>query len=325
MKKIGWGFIGAGAIANRFMAGLVQVPDAYLAAVSSRTYEKAKSFADKHNAKVYKTTEELIADDNVDIVYVGTPHTVHKENTLLALSMGKPVLCEKPMAPNAKMVTEMVNFAREKKVYLMEAMWTRFFPAIRKALTWIEEGRIGKVQFVTADFGYYEKEDPSLIIFNPETAGGSLLDVGIYPLAFVFMVFGKKPNRITGLADMTSTGVDAAMGCTLGFEGGGLALLYSAMNTDTPQEAEIIGEKGRIVIPQFWSPKEANLYINGKLEEYFTQDHVGEGYQFEIAAVQDDIRNGRLENELMPLDESIAIAEVMDELRRQWGLVYPFE
>ena len=325
MKKIGWGFIGAGAIANRIMKGLVQVPDAYLAAVSSRTYDRAKVFADKHGAKVYATIEEMILDENVDIIYVGTPHTVHKENTLLALSMGKPVLCEKPMAPNARWVREMVNAAREKKVYLMEAMWTRFFPAMDKVRTWLKEGRIGKVQFVTADFGYYEKEDPSVIIFKPETAGGSLLDVGIYPIAFAFMVFGKKPNRITGLADMTSTGVDAAMGCTLGFDGGGLALLYSAMNAETPQVAEIIGEKGRIVIPQFWSPKEANLYVGGKLKETFKQQHEGEGYQFEIAAVQDDIRKGRLENELMPLDQSIQIAEVMDELRRQWGLRYPFE
>ena len=325
MKKFGWGFIGAGAIANRFMAGLMQVPDAYLAAVSSRTYERAERFAGKYNAKVYKSTEELIADEDADIVYVATPHTVHRENTLMAIEMGKPVLCEKPMAPNAKMVTEMVQAARKKRVYLMEAMWTRFFPAMKKVREWLDEGRIGKVQFVTADFGYYEEEDPSKIIFDPNTAGGSLLDVGIYPIAFAFMVFGKKPNRITGLADMASTGVDAAMGCTLGFEGGGLALLYSAMNAETPQVAEIIGQKGRIVIPQFWSPREAHLYIGGELIESFKGDHEGEGYQFEIAAVQEDIRNGRLENELMPLHESIAIAEVMDELRRQWGLVYPFE
>ena len=325
MKKFGWGFIGAGAIANRFMAGLMQVPDAYLAAVSSRTYEKARTFAGKYNAKVYKSTEELIADEDVDIVYVATPHTVHRENTLMAIEMGKPVLCEKPMAPNAKMATEMVQAARKKRVYLMEAMWTRFFPAMKKVREWLDEGRIGKVQFVTADFGYYEEEDPSKIIFDPNTAGGSLLDVGIYPIAFAFMVFGKKPNRITGLADMALTGVDAAMGCTLGFEGGGLALLYSAMNAETPQVAEIIGQKGRIVIPQFWSPREAHLYIGGELIESFKGDHEGEGYQFEIAAVQEDIRNGRLENELMPLHESIAIAEVMDELRSQWGLVYPFE
>ena len=259
MKKFGWGFIGAGAIANRFMAGLMQVPDAYLAAVSSRTYERAERFAGKYNAKVYKSTEELIADEDADIVYVATPHTVHRENTLMAIEMGKPVLCEKPMAPNAKMVTEMVQAARKKRVYLMEAMWTRFFPAMQKVRKWLDEGRIGKVQFVTADFGYYEEEDPSKIIFDPNTAGGSLLDVGIYPIAFAFMVFGKKTNRITGLADMALTGVDAAMGCTLGFEGGGLALLYSAMNAETPQVAEIIG-KGRIVIPQFWSPESTPLY-----------------------------------------------------------------
>ena len=161
MKKIGWGFIGAGSIANRFIKGLAQVPDAYLAAVSSRSYDKAKSFADKYGAKVYATVEEMILDENVDIVYVGTPHTIHRENTLLALNLGKPVLCEKPMAPNAELALEMVKTAREKKVYLMEAMWTRFFPVMDKVRSWLNEGTIGKVNFVAADFGYSEPEDPS--------------------------------------------------------------------------------------------------------------------------------------------------------------------
>jgi len=324
MKKIGWGFIGAGGITERFMTGLLQVPDAYLAAVSSRTYERAKNFADKYNAKVYRTVEELIADENVDIIYVATPNTVHRENTLMAINMGKPVLCEKPMAPNAQMVREMVKAAREKKVYLMEAMWTRFFPAAEKVRSWLADGKIGKVQFFLADFGFY-LDNPGDIRLNPETAGGSLLDVGIYPLAFAFMVFGKRPNRITGLADLTPNGVDLAMSFTLGFEGGGMAVLSSALNVNTPQQAVIVGEKGRIVIPEFFRPREAYLYIDGQLTDSFKGDHKGEGYQFEIAAVQDDIRNGRLENDLMPLDESIAIAEVMDELRRQCGIIYPFE
>jgi dihydrodiol dehydrogenase / D-xylose 1-dehydrogenase (NADP) len=325
MKKIGWGFIGAGSIANRFIKGLVQVPDAYLAAVASRSYDRAKSFADKYGAKVYASVEEMIQDESVDVVYVGTPHTIHRENTLIALNMGKPVLCEKPMAPNAKLVSDMVKTAREKKVYLMEAMWTRFFPVMKKVRSWLDDGIIGKVNLVTADFGYSEPEDPSSILFDPNYAGGSLLDVGIYPIAFAFMVFGKKPNRITGLADMTSTGVDASMACTLGFEGGGIASLYSATNAETPQVAYIMGDKGRIEIPSFWCPKEANLYIGNKLVESFRSDHEGEGYQFEVMAVQEDIRAGRLENQLMPLDESIAIAEIMDTLRKQWGLAYPFE
>ncbi|NLN04671.1 MAG: Gfo/Idh/MocA family oxidoreductase [Clostridiaceae bacterium] len=325
-EKIGWGFIGAGGITNRFIKGLVQVPDAYLAAVASRTEEKAKAFAETHGGKAYTSYEEVITDKNVDVVYVATPHSLHMEHTLLALDLGKPVLCEKPMAPNAEQVRKMVSKSRDKGIYLMEAMWTRFFPAIKKVREWLDEGEIGKVHHVTADFGFAAKENPASRLFNPELAGGSLLDVGVYTVSFASMVFGKKPNRITSVADMASTGVDACMGCTLGYEGGGIASLFSAINVRTPQEARIVGEKGYIVIPKFWSPSKAYLYKDGLLVEEFCDNKlVGGGFQYEIAAVQDDLRAGRLENELMPLDETIAIAETMDVIRAQWGLVYPFE
>lgn len=324
-NKIGWGFIGAGGITNRFIKGLQEVPDAYLAAVASRTSEKAKIFAESHGAKAYTDYKQVILDENVDVVYVATPHNLHMEHTLLALDLGKPVLCEKPMAPNAAQVREMVSKARDKKIYLMEAMWTRFFPAIQKVRTWLGEGEIGKVHLVTADFGFAAAENPSSRLFNPELAGGSLLDVGVYTVSFASMVFGKKPDRIASIADMASTGVDARMGCTLGYEGGGIASLFSAIRTSTPQEARIVGEQGYIVIPKFWSPGKALLYKNGQLVEEFSGDHISEGFQFEIAAVQEDLRAGKLENALMPLDESISIAETMDAIRAEWGLVYPFE
>ena len=341
--KIGWGFIGAGNITNRFIKGLNEVPDAYLAAIASRNYDNAKAFAEHYNAKdfaehytvkdpaehysakAYEDYEQVILDKNVDILYVATPHTLHMENTLLALELGKPVLCEKPMSPNAAQVRQMVSKSRDKKIYLMEAMWTRFFPAIHKVQSWLSEGEIGKVHHVTADFGYSADVNPSSRLFNPELAGGSLLDVGVYTVSFASMIFGKKPNRISSVADMTSTGVDSRMGCSLGYEGGGIASLFSAVSTNTLQEAHIIGEHGRIVIPKFWSPRQAFLYKDEQLVEEFSQEHVGEGFQFEIAAVQEDFKAGRIENKLMPLDESIAIAETMDTMRAQWGLVYPFE
>lgn len=325
-EKIGWGFIGAGSIANRFIKGLLQVPDAYLAAVASRSAEKAKAFAENYGGKAYTSYEEVVMDKNVDVVYVATPHSLHMEHTLLALEHGKPVLCEKPMAPNAAQVKKMVSKSREKGIYLMEAMWTRFFPAMKKVREWLDEGQIGKVHHVTADFGFAAMENPKSRLFNPELAGGSLLDVGVYTVSFASMVFGKKPNRISSVADMASTGVDACMGCTLGYEGGGIASLFSAINVRTLQEARIIGEKGHIIIPRFWSPSKAYLYKDGQLAEEFYDDKLtGEGFQYEIAAVHDDLRTGRLENKLMPLDETIAIAETMDAIRAQWGLVYPFE
>jgi len=323
--KIGWGFIGAGSIANRFIKDLQMVPEAYLAAVASRNFENAKAFADHYGVKAYSDYKDVILDENVDILYIATPHALHMENTLTALSMGKPVLCEKPMAPNALQVRKMVSKAREAGVYLMEGMWTRFFPAMHQVRKWLENGEIGRVHLVQADFGFSTDIDPSSRLFNPNLAGGSLLDVGVYTISFVSMVFGKKPDRIFSMADMTPTGVDARMNCILSYEGGGMASLFSAICTETPQEARIIGEKGYIIIPHFWSPKKAFLYKGGRIVEEFYQDHPGEGFHFEIAAVHEDLRAGRLENSLMPLTESIEIAETMDSIRKQWGLHYPFE
>jgi dihydrodiol dehydrogenase / D-xylose 1-dehydrogenase (NADP) len=324
-EKTGWGFIGAGSIANRLIRDLERLPDSRLAAVASRSFDKAKAFAQLHGAAAYESYEQVILDQNVDVIYIATPHTLHMENTLLALELGKPVLCEKPMAPNAEQVRRMVSKAREKGIYLMEAMWTRFFPAIRQVREWIQNGEIGKVHMVTADFGFPSRVDPASRLYDPALAGGSLLDVGVYTVSFASMVYGKKPERIASLANMASTGVDALMSCTLGYEGGGMASLYSAINTRTVQEARILGEDGYISIPDFWHPKRAHLYKDGKLAEEFYQEHEGEGFQFEIDAVQRDIREGRPESSIMPLDESIQIAETMDALRAQWGLTYPFE
>ena len=324
-KKTGWGFVGAGSIANRMIRDLEKIPDGRLSAVASRSFDKAKAFAERHDAVAYDNYEQLILDKNVDVVYIATPHTLHMENTLLALELGKPVLCEKPMAPNAGQVRKMVGKTREKGVYLMEAMWTRFFPAIQQVRTWIGQGEIGKVHMVTADFGFSSRLDPSSRLYDPALAGGSLLDVGVYAVSFASMIYGQKPNRIAGMAETTSTGVDACMNCTLGYEGGGMASLYSAINTNTVQEAKIFGESGYIAVPNFWSPRKAYLYRNGQLTEEFYRDHDGEGFQFEIETVQRDLREGKTENSIMPLDESIEIAETMDAIRAQWGLIYPFE
>lgn len=324
-QKIGWAILGAGSIAGRFMQGMLKVEDAYLAAVGSRDKAKGEAFAAPFGAKAYTEYSQAILDPEVDVVYVATPHTLHLEHTLLALELGKPVLCEKPLAPNAEQVKAMAGKAQEKGLFLMEGMWMRFFPAIRQAVEWVRAGEIGPIHLVTADFGFAAAENPASRLFDPDLAGGSLLDVGVYTIAFASMIFGKKPNRITGLADMTTTGVDGRMGCVLGYEGGGMASLFSAIRTNTPQEAKIIGECGQITIPKFWAPSAAQLYQGGRAIKEFSMSSDSEGFQFEIKAVQEDLRAGRLENAMMPLAESITIAETMDALRDQWCLVYPFE
>ncbi|HBQ65208.1 MAG TPA: dehydrogenase [Clostridiales bacterium] len=325
--RIGWGFIGAGGIAGRFMSGMQQVPEAALVAVGSKTPGKGEAFTAKYGGQAVDSYEEVVAHPDVDVVYIATPHTFHLEHTLLALSAGKAVLCEKPMAPSAAQVRAMMETASAKGLYLMEAMWTRFFPVMQRVREWLAAGEIGQIQYVTADFGFGGggKENPASRLFSPDLAGGSLLDVGVYTLAFAFMAFGRRPNRIVSLSDPASTGVDGRMGCLLGYEGGGIASLFSAVTTTTPQEARIIGANGIITIPGFWHPRSVSLARKGQPAEEFRSDHPAEGFQFEIEAVHEDLRAGRLENAVMPLQESLAIAETMDALRAQWGLRYPFE
>lgn len=324
-KKIGWAVLGPGGIANRFMKGFSQVSDARLVAVASRSKERGETFTKRYGGKAYMDYAEAIMDKEVDIVYVATPHTFHMEHTLLALDLGKPVLCEKPLAPNAAQAQKMAAKAKEKDLFLMEGIWSRFFPAINQVREWLDAGEIGEIHHVTADFGFAAKEDPTSRLFAPDLAGGSLLDVGIYTIAFASMVFKQKPNRIAGLADFASTGVDLRMGCVLGYNDGGLATLFSSISTNTPQEGIIVGSKGHIRIPKFWSPSTAILYKNGVSTKEYKANFEGEGFQFEIIAVQEDLRKGRIENQFLPLSESITIVETMDALREQWKLVYPFE
>ncbi|WP_274365888.1 Gfo/Idh/MocA family protein [Paenibacillus thermotolerans] len=322
---IGWGFIGAGGITGRVMNDFKEMKDAKLAAVFSRTGANAERLALPHGAKAYTDCETMIRDPEVDAIYVATPHHLHMEHACLALELGKPVLCEKPMAPNAAQVRTMVGKARETGTYLMEAMWTRFFPVTRRVIQWVSDGAIGDVHYLTADFGFSAAENPQSRLFNPHAAGGSLLDVGVYAVSYASMIFGTKPVEVLSRSRSASTGVDARMACLLEYENGQMASLYSSISSSTPQEVRIIGSKGHIEIPRFWSPKEARLYIGNRLEDECMDDRIGEGFGYEFSAVHEDLRAGRKENAWMTLDESIAIAETLDRIRAQWGLIYPFE
>jgi predicted dehydrogenase len=324
--RIGWGFLGAGSIANRFMSGLKEVDDGYLAAVGSRTEGKAEAFTAKHGGTPYNTYEAMLGDKRVDVVYIATPHPFHLPHARMALEAGKSVLCEKPMTPNAAQAGTMADLARKRGLFLMEAMWTRFFPVMAHVRQWLSAGEIGPVHLVQADFGFAAVENPASRLFDPALAGGSLLDVGVYTISFASMVFGgRQPDRILAMHEPAATGVDARTGCLFGYEGGGMAQLFSAVRTTTPHEARIIGENGYILIPRFWHPKTATLVRKGKAEEVFDCDYPAEGFQFEIRAVQDDLRAGRTENSLMPLAESVAIAKTLDSVRAQLEIVYPFE
>lgn len=329
MKKvINWAIMGTGTIANSFAKGLEVLEDAKLYAVGSRTKEKAEEFGKRYGAeKIYGSYEELVQDKEIDVVYIATTNDAHKENAILCLNNGKAVLCEKPFTINVKEAEEVIKLAKEKKLFLMEAMWSRYFPIMKIVRTWLDEGKIGEVRMVNADFGFRRegeraREDRK---FSPNRAGGALLDVGVYPISFASMVYKKAPKEITGLASICDTGVDEQSSMLLGYEKGNMAILACAINTPTPQEAKIIGNKGFIHIPYFFKATKATLSVIGEEPLTVELPLEGNGYNYEAAEVMKCLREGKLESELMPLDETVSIVKTMEELRRQWGIKFPME
>lgn len=325
-RKVRWGILGAGSIAHKFATGFGGVEDGELYAVGSRSLEKANEFADKFNIpKRYGSYEELVSDPDVDAIYVATPHSFHKEHTILCLNAGKGVLCEKPIAVNAREVEEMVECARKNNAFLMEAMWTRFLPIYYKVEEWIEQGLIGDVHMVVADFGFRAGINPEGRLFNPSLAGGALLDVGIYVVSLASLIMKKPPAKIVSMANLGETGVDEQSSVILGYDEGQMAILYTAIRTNTKQEARIIGSKGSIYIPSFWNATTAILEIPGQEDQVVEIPHLVNGYCYEAQEVNRCIKEGKIESDRMTWEESISIMKTLDELRAQWGLKYPME
>lgn len=323
---INWGIIGTGNIAKKFATGLEVLADAKLLAVGSRSQRTADAFGDQFNVpRRYDSYEALVNDADVQAVYVSTPHNLHMENTLLCLESGKAVICEKPFAINAAQAQKMVDTAREKGLFLMEAMWTRYLPIMVKVREVLVDGVIGEVRMITADFGYRSNFNPKSRTFDPHLGGGALLDVGIYPLSLASMIWGK-PSRISSMAELGETGIDEQAAMILGYEGGEMAVLTTAVRTSTPHEAFILGTNGRLKIHSpWWYPKTMTVSVNGKDDEEIYLPYEGNGYNYEAAELMACLRTGKLESEIMPLDESLQIMETMDAIRAQWGLKYPME
>jgi predicted dehydrogenase len=319
-----WAILGPGRIAKQFCQGVQQsLPDARVVAVGSRSLERAEAFGDEFGIpNRYGSYEELVADPEVDAVYIATPHPAHKENCLLTIEAGKAILCEKPFTVNAAEAETVVAAARAKGVFLLEAMKTRFYPAMVKVRELLAAGAIGEPRMLHADFGFRTGFNPEGRLFAPELAGGALLDVGVYCVSLASMIFGE-PSRVTGLATLGETGVDEQSAMLLGYEGGELAVLSTAIRTSTTHEATIFGTEGHLRIHKSaWGPRAYTLSTNGERVEIPTD---GNGFNFEAAEVQRCVAAGLTESPSLPLDESIAIMRTMDQLRAQWGLRYPME
>jgi predicted dehydrogenase len=321
---IRWGILSTGNIAHSFTRGLRAVKDAQIVAVGSRSQKSADDFGKEFNIPHrYATYEALAADPDVDAIYIGTPHPMHFENALMCIRAGKAVLCEKPFTMNARELETLIREARAHKVFLMEAMWTRFTPVMGRIRQLLSEGALGDVRMLLADFCFRADFNPKHRLFDPALGGGALLDVGIYPVSFSFMVFGA-PQELQSSATMGETGVDEIATMLFRYSNGQHAQLSCGSRVQSPMDASILGTKGmiRIAVP-WWKPQQFTIQYPGKDPEVVNLPFIANGYEYEAIEVNRCLHEGMTESPIMPLDESLTIMRTLDSIRAQWGLTYP--
>lgn len=318
VRPIRWGILSTGGIAGTFTDDLLLLDDHEVVAVGSRNAATAEAFADQYGIdRAYGSYAELAADDNVDVVYVATPHSGHYAASLECLRAGRAVLCEKSFTVTGDEAAELVAVARERQVFLMEAMWTRFNPAVTKLHEVVADGVIGELRSVLADFCLVWPYDPEHRLFNPELGGGALLDLGIYPVSFAWMLLGA-PSRIEAVAGKAPNGVDANTGILFGYDDGATALLYTSLQAKNTGGASILGTRGRIdVHPPFHRPTSFTVHPYDGEQWTHTVKLSGRGYTYQAEEVARRLRAGELESPIMPLDESVAIMRGLDEIRER--------
>lgn len=323
MKKINWGIIGCGNIAGDFAKALAELDEAVLYAAGSRTPGKAEKFALDNNFQVsYDNYEDLLNDEKVDVVYVATTHNFHYENVLQCLRGGKHVLCEKVFTINAKQAKHLQQEAAEKKLFLMEAMWSRFLPISHEIKKIIKSGEIGDVKFLQAEFSFKAPMNPEGRMYNRELAGGSLMDQGIYPISYASMIFGEQPEVIKTNACMAETGVDERASHIFEYSNGRAAMLTTSIAYYQRTHAIVAGTKGHIDIPEFFYGSKFTVKI-GDYERVYKMPVASNGKGYEAQEVMDCINAGKIQSDIMPLDESVELMETIDRIRKDYGLVYP--
>lgn len=325
---IKWGIIGLGNIAHQFIQDLQLVEDTSCYAVASRTLDKARHFADKYQVtKAYGSYAELLADPQVDIVYIATPHNSHFEHTLNALQAGKHVLCEKPFAVNAGQVKEMIAAAVQQERFLMEAFWTRFNPSFEYCLELLENGVLGTVNYINADFTFFRNDSPKSRMLSMDYAGGSLLELGVYPLFLAYMLLGK-PTEVQAVAHFHETGADLQVGILLKSERG-IANLFSGFRSQSDMVAKVYGTKGRMYLQPYWHETQGYELVIGNDGQYKTEKAQlptkGKGFTYEIEECLQCIKAGQIESAKWSHQHSLELASLTDAVREQIGLKYPFE
>ena len=322
-QKVRWGILGPGGIAASFAADLPLVPGAELAAVGSRTLATATAFAERFGfARAHGSYADLAADSDVDVIYIATPHAYHLDAALLCIEAGKSVLVEKPITLDMASAAHLVQAARAKGVFLMEAMWMRLNPAIRKVAELVEEGAIGWVSAIHADFGLQGPFDADHRLRNPKLGGGALLDLGVYPLNLVHLILGA-PASVQAWAHLTPERVDENTGVLLGYQPGAVAAVTCSINGASRNAASITGTDGRIDLPEgFFVPRSFVLNRPDREPETFEFPFEGGGYQFEAAEVQRCLLAGELESPLMTHATTLEVMSLLDTIRDEIGVVY---
>jgi len=322
-KTINWGIIGLGNIAHKFATDLLTIEDVKIYAVASRNQEKANEFASKYNAtKAYSSYEALAKDPHIDAVYIATPHTLHKENTILCLDHGIAVLCEKPFAMDSDELNEMIAKAKDKNVLLMEALWTYFLPHYRYVLKALEDRIYGDVIKLEADFGFYRAFDNSSRLFNKSLGGGSLLDIGIYPIFASLSALGI-PKHIKANATYFENGADSSCDMVFEYEKNVKAILKSTLIEDTPTEAIFYCKKGIIKINhQFHNPSTISLIPNEGEAETIDFNNKTIGYNYEAIHFNELLRQGKTESNVMSFEFSQSLIKTLDDVRNLINLNY---
>ncbi|MDM5177756.1 Gfo/Idh/MocA family oxidoreductase [Massilia sp. DJPM01] len=321
-EAVRWGILGTGKIARAFATALRDTPGAVLAGVASRSLEGAQAFGAEFGATACYGSYQALADaGDIDVVYIGTPHPMHVENAVMALNGGKGVLCEKPFTMNRREAEQIVALAREKKLFLMEAMWTRFMPALAEVRRIIASGEIGSVHQVTADFGFAGTQDPLHRLNNPELGGGGLLDLGIYPLSIAAALLGPVAD-VQAMALMGETGVDIQTGFTMTHEGGGMSVCSCSLRARTPAELTVSGSLGQVRMNTMFHRAQSVTVTTADGARTIDTPYLGNGYVHEAMEVGRCLKEGLLESPGMPLDETLHLMGVLDTIRGQIGLRY---
>ena len=321
-----WAIIGCGWMADDFLQSLKHVDGAEVVACGSKNIDRAKALADKFDIpSYYDSYDAMLENEEIDIVYIATTHNYHYENALLCLDHGKHLLIEKPVTINTNQFEELSKIAQKKKLFLMEAMWTRFLPGITKLKQVIASGIIGDLVILNADFGNRVDVDLNNRFYNAGLAGGSMLDMGIYPLTFANLIFAEKPSQVISAAALTETGVDATATYILQYNDNAIAKLSSSITTNLGASATIYGTKGFISIDGFFGVRQFTVVPNGEDSYVIDCDYVGTGKQFEAENVMASIATGKIESDIHPHSETLWMMQLMDKLRAEWGVVYPGE